>query len=188
MKFISLVLSVVLASATAYSIDSPVNRRELFRSVVATGAATAFAASPAIANALEACPKGSNNCIRTTWSPPSGASKADAIASLKKSLDSYPPEGQNKVDLGGWTVVEDNFSSGNARLEYKSGLGNFAKFLNGGKPFVDDLKLEIADSGAVEVKSSSRIGDSDLGVNQKRLNFLIANLRADGWSAPDPTY
>jgi hypothetical protein len=66
--------------------------------------------------------------------------------------------------------------------------GNFAKFFNGGKPFVDDLVLEITDSGAVEVRSSSRVGDSDMGVNQNRLNFLASNLRAAGWTAPEPKY
>ena len=48
---------------------------------------------------------------------------------------------------------------------------------------VDDLEFAVAD-GRVEVRSSSRIGDSDLGVNAKRLNFLAAALRKDGWDAP----
>ena len=189
MKFISAAFGFLLASTSAFNTESPaVNRRELFRSIVATGAATAFVASPVVANALEACPKGSSNCIRTTWTPPAGASKADAVASLRKAIESYPQEGQNKADLGGWTIVEDNFSSGSARIEYKSGIGNFAKFLNGGKPFIDDLKLEIADNGVVEVKSASRIGESDFGVNQKRLTYIVAKLTADGWTAPAPTY
>jgi uncharacterized protein (DUF1499 family) len=105
-----------------------------------------------------------------------------------KVLQSYPQEGQNKVDLGGWKIVEDNFDSGSARIEYTSGLGNFAKFLNGGKPFVDDLKLEVADSGVVEVRSSSRIGESDFKVNQKRLNFFGEKFIAEGWSAPEAKY
>ena len=85
-------------------------------------------------------------------------------------------------------MEDDLAKSGTARVEYKSGIGNFAKFLNGGKPFVDDLKLEIADSGAVEVRSASRIGESDLGVNKKRLEFLKKGVVAAGWSAPDPMY
>lgn len=95
--------------------------------------------------------------------------------------------GQAKVDLGGWDIVEDNLggSSGTARVEYKSGIGNFAKFLNGGKPFIDDLKLEITDNG-VEVRSSSRVGESDFGVNQKRLAYLGKGLAAAGWTVPEP--
>ena len=112
-----------------------------------------------------------------------------AASTLKKVIESYPQEGQNKVDLGGWSVVDGTYAPGNVvSLEYTSGLGNFAKYLNGNKPFVDDLKLAIGNDGAVSVRSSSRIGDSDLGVNQKRLQFFVASLRKEGWTAPDPGY
>jgi uncharacterized protein (DUF1499 family) len=43
---------------------------------------------------------------------------------------------------------------------------------NGGKPFVDDLVWEMGDSGEVQVRSASRIGESDFNVNCKRLVFL----------------
>jgi hypothetical protein len=186
MRFVVVAASLLVASTAAYS-PGPLNRREVFKAVVASGAA-AIVASPSIADALEACPKGSNNCIRTEWTPPAGKSKDAAIASLKKALDSYPQDGREKVDLGGWKIVDDFSDGSSGRVEFTSGLGNFAKFLNGGKPFVDDLKFEVADSGVVSVRSSSRVGDSDFGVNQKRLNFLLSKLREDGWSAPDPTY
>lgn len=188
MKFATVILSFLLASATAYNANSGMNRRDVFRSVASAGVAAAFVSSPPVANALEACLPGTSNCIRTTWTPPAGTSKADATSTLMKVLQSYPQEGQNKVDLGGWKIVEDNFDSGSARIEYTSGLGNFAKFLNGGKPFVDDLKLEVADSGVVEVRSSSRIGESDFKVNQKRLNFFGEKFIAEGWSAPEAKY
>lgn len=182
MKLSSVLLCAAAGSAAAYA---PVNRRDVFQTIIA-GGASAIVAAPSIANALEACPKGSSNCIRSDWTPPAGSSKEAVVASLKKALDSYPQEGQAKVDLGGWTIVED-FSGGSGRVEFKSGVGNFAKFLNGGKPFVDDLKLEIKD-GVVAVKSSSRVGDSDFGVNQKRLQFLASELRKDGWTIPEPAY
>jgi len=43
-------------------------------------------------------------------------------------------------------------------------------------------KVAVGD-GSVGVKSASRVGDSDLGVNAKRLNFIAAALRAKGWDA-----
>ncbi len=68
-------------------------------------------------------------------------SRADAVASLQAALKAYPQEGQAGVDLGGWAFADDQLATaGYARLEYRSGLGNFAKFFNGGKPFVDDLE------------------------------------------------
>lgn len=191
-SFAAALLTTFVASTSAYA-STEFGRREALRSFAgsAGAAAAAFVAvsNPTAVQAIEACPKGSNNCLRTTWTPPSGTSANVAATSLEKIIKSYPQEGQSKVDLGGWTVVEDSFGPGKtASLEYKSGLGNFAKFFNGGKPFVDDLKLEIGSDGIVNVRSSSRVGDSDLGVNQKRLNFFVAKLREEGWTAPDPTY
>ena len=153
MKISAALLTTTLASsASAYSVD----RRTALTQVASAGAAAAFGlAGPA--NALDACPKGSNNCLTTTWTPPSGTSASAAADGLKKVIESYPQEGQNKVDMGGWTIVSDSFAPGKtAAVEYKSGIGNFAKFFNGGKPFVDDLKLEIGSDGVVSVRSSSR--------------------------------
>lgn len=97
-------------------------------------------------------------------------SKKDAVKAVRDVINAYPQEGQAKVDGGGWVVAEDDLdSSGTGRVEYKSsGKGNFAKFFNGGKPFTDDLLVEVGDDGKVELKSSSRVGESDFGVNQVR--------------------
>jgi hypothetical protein len=105
---------------------------------------------------------------------------------LKDALNAYPQEGQEggKVDGGGWTIAEDNLdASGTMRVEYRSsGKGNFAKFFNGGKPFVDDLRLEVS-GASVQIRSQSRLGDSDFGVNGKRVDYLIGLLKEKGWSA-----
>jgi len=193
MKFPASILLIIasITATNAYSIKplQTVERRDIFKSVASAGAAIAFAATASPANALDACPKGSKNCIATTWNPPAGTDAKAATSTLKKVIEMYPKEGQNKVDLGGWAVVDGSYAPGNVvSLEYTSGLGNFAKFLNGGKPFVDDLKLAIGKDGVVDVRSSSRIGESDLGVNQKRLKFIVSSLRNEGWTAPDPTY
>jgi hypothetical protein len=189
--------SFLAASVSAYDIQpskGAVNRRDIIHNLASAGTSAAAAIVILVggnthANALEACPKGSNNCITTTWTPPAGTDANSAARTLKTVIESYPKEGQNKVDMGGWTIVDDSFAPGKvASVEYKSGIGNFAKFFNGGRPFVDDLKLEIGSNGVVSVRSSSRVGDSDLGVNQKRLSYLVSKLQAEGWDAPEPTY
>lgn len=190
MKTSQSIISVLAASTLAieaYQPSSSSSSRRAFVHSAAAFVATTTAGSVA-ANAIDTCPKGSNNCIRTSWTPPEGTSQADMAKSVKALLEAYPQEGQSDVDKGGWTIVsEDLAGSGKAAVEYRSGIGNFAKFLNGGKPFVDDLVLEIKD-GAVQVRSSSRVGDSDFKVNQKRLQFLADGLRSMGWEAPDPKY
>ena len=94
------------------------------------------------------------------------------------------------MDCNGWTVVVDALDgpSSSARVEYKSCVGFFAKLVNAGQPFIDDLKLEVGDGGTVHVRSSSRVGESDLGVNKKRLDYLGDAMRAKGWSAPPAAY
>ena len=192
-----LVLSALLSSpVVGYGIDSTAKattRRNLINTVqnvalVAVSGATAIIASSASANAaneITACPPRSQNCIRTTWTVPTGTKDvADKVLELLKS---YPLEGQSDIDKGGWTIVKEGSDDGSILLEYKSGIGNFAKFFNGGKPFVDDFTVQVT-GNTIDIRSASRIGDSDLGVNQKRLQYLVTKAREMGWDAPDPKY
>lgn len=180
------VLLATLSVAGALQLPAQIDRRAML-----ARAASAAVAIPAAAFAdVKPCPKGANNCWSTAsvdkrsmakWTFPAGADKAAATASLKEAIAAYPQAGQAGVDLGGWSVAEE--ASGYARYEFKSGIGNFAKFFNGGKPFVDDFEVSVED-GFVAVRSSSRVGDSDFDVNAKRINFIAAALRAKGWDAP----
>jgi hypothetical protein len=182
MKVLSLFL--LCSSCTALS----VSRRKAFEKAAALSGLVFLPTSAAVA--LESCPPGSQKCIRTTWTPPQGASKADIVSSIMSVINDYPQEGQAGVDNRGYTVVEDTLSDKNiARVEYRN-FGNFAKIFNGGKPFVDDLTIELDDNNIkqVQIRSASRIGDSDLGVNKKRLQYLGQALQAKGWTVPEPTY
>lgn len=107
---------------------------------------------------------------------------------VKEVLSTYPQGGQAGVDKGGWKIVEDFNGGDGARVEFTSGRGPFVWLVNFGKPFIDDVALQLTDRGVVEVRSSSRIGVSDLGVNQKRLQFLANALNERGWSCPEPKY
>ena len=158
----------------------------------ATAAMLLLGAEAATAD-VKACNPGANNCWSTAstdktkmsaWAWPAGTSKGEAVSQLKAVIDAYPQAGQDGVDLGGWSYAVDTLADkGYARLEFKSGLGNFAKFFNGGQPFVDDFEVSVGDS-SVAVRSASRVGDSDLGVNAKRCNYIAAALQAKGWDAP----
>lgn len=184
MRSNTLLAALYLSSATALQLS----RRDL---AIGIGASTL---APVAANAAEikACPGGAGNCWstastdKTALTPWKFPNKKTAIAELRAALEAYPQAGQNKADEGGWSFVVDELDkSGYARLEYKSGIGNFAKFLNGGKPFVDDLEVLVG-GDAVAVRSSSRVGDSDFSVNAKRLAYLAKDLKAKGWDAAAP--
>jgi len=147
---------------------------------------------PQSSDALEACRPKARNCIRTTWTSPSSVNKAEAVEAIRSVLNTYPKNGQNGVDCSGWSLVNDSLDEQNiARLEYRSCVGPAALAINLGKPFIDDLKLEIEETQngiQVQVKSSSRMGSSDLSVNKKRIDFLGDQLRLQGWSVPSLKY
>lgn len=182
-----LLLTCAVVSTNAFEVAES-SRRYVLRQAFSGAVASVLvmgAAEPALA--MAACPPRSQNCLTTTWTAPAGSKKvADTVLEI---LNGYPQQGQSDVDKGGWTIVESNNSGGGAtiRVEYKSGIGNFAKYFNGGKPFVDDLEAQV-DGNTVKIRSASRVGDSDFGVNQKRVQFFATNARALGWEAPDPKY
>jgi hypothetical protein len=162
-------------------------RDAVYTSLASLFAVTSFAILPA--NAIERCPPGSKNCLRQTWTPPPGLSASDATSQLRDAINAYPQEGQEdgKVDGGGYTIISDTLgkdsASGVLQLEYRSsGKGTFAKIFNGGRPFIDDLVIEPNDVGSFEFRSSSRVGDSDFGVNGKRLTYIGGLLKGKGWT------
>ena len=180
----SLVIAATLAVGHGFG-HHPVSRRDAVSNTLASIAAVSL---PGAANAIQACPPGSKNCLRQTWTPPSSASAADATSQLRDALNAYPQEGQEdgRVDGGGYTIVTDTLgsdsASGSLALEYRSsGKGTFAKLFNGGKPFVDDLIIE-PNGKSFEFRSASRLGDSDFGVNGKRLAYIGGLLKGKGWS------
>eukprot|EP00592_Proboscia_alata_P003531 CAMPEP_0194372732 /NCGR_PEP_ID=MMETSP0174-20130528/21118_1 /TAXON_ID=216777 /ORGANISM="Proboscia alata, Strain PI-D3" /LENGTH=217 /DNA_ID=CAMNT_0039151423 /DNA_START=50 /DNA_END=700 /DNA_ORIENTATION=- len=182
--------SITKTTTTATSLYAD-NRRGFLNSAAIFGAATLIASggnpSPALAADLDICPAKANNCVRTVFKSPKGTSKKDAAKTLRDAITAYPQEGQNEIDGGGWKIINDDLdgSSGLVSLEFSSsGKGKFAKFFNGGKPFVDDTLLQIvdgSDAANVQVRSQSRVGDSDFGVNAKRVDYLFAGLSAKGW-------
>jgi uncharacterized protein (DUF1499 family) len=184
-------LVVLCLSSTATGLQ--LTRRDLAQAIGIGAAGAAGALAPA-ANAadIKACSKGANNCWstastdKTSLKPWTFPNQKTAAKELRAALEAYPQAGQNKVDEGGWSFAVDELDkSGYARLEYKSGLGNMAKYFNGNQPFVDDLEVLVG-GDSVSVRSSSRVGDSDLGVNAKRLAFLAKDLKAKGWDVVTP--
>jgi hypothetical protein len=90
-------------------------------------------------------------------------------------VNAYKP-GQSNIDGGGFNIVTFNPKSGYIYAQFES-------LKNG---FIDDLEMAVVgkDSNVVEVRSSSRLGYLDFGVNAKRLNYLAKALREKGWDAP----
>merc|ERR1712157_258849 len=110
------------------------------------------------------------------------SNKQDAFKELKLVIEQYKP-GQSNIDGGGFQIITYDPDSGYMYVQFES-------LKNG---FVDDLELACIDniagtsrssSTSVQVRSSSRLGYLDFGVNAKRINYIAKMLREKGWDAP----
>lgn len=114
---------------------------------------------------------------------PPWVSKSSSIESsfreLKEAVDAYQP-GQNGVDGGGFKIQTFDPIKGYMYIQFEA-------LKNG---YIDDVEFAVVSSPqegknlAVQVRSSSRIGYLDYGVNAKRLNFLADTMRSKGWDSP----
>jgi len=109
------------------------------------------------------------------WKWPSSLSgKEAAFEELLSVLKSYPP-GQGNIDGGGFKIVTSDTKNGYLYLQFEA-------LKNG---YIDDFEAaSIDDDGAVQIRSSSRVGYLDFGVNAKRINWISEALRKKGWDAP----
>merc|ERR1711957_873033 len=55
------------------------------------------------------------------------------------------------------------------------------------KGYIDDVEFGLTPEKQIMVRSASRVGVSDFGVNAIRLNYIAAKLRTKGWTIPEIT-
>jgi len=109
------------------------------------------------------------------WTYPKDYDKQKALKELIEVLKSYPP-GQNGVDGGGFEIQIADVQKGYVYVQYES-------LKNG---YIDDVEFAVIEGypdRSVQVRSSSRIGYLDYGVNAKRLNWIAEAMRSKGWDA-----
>eukprot|EP00536_Pseudo-nitzschia_multiseries_P000238 jgi/Psemu1/321505/estExt_fgenesh1_pg.C_30080 len=107
------------------------------------------------------------------WVPPS--SDPNPLATVAAVVDAYEP-GQGGVDGGGFALVTKKSDYLYYQLEALK------------KGYIDDVEFAmVPGSRDVQVRSASRVGVTDFGVNAVRLNYIAGKLRAGGWVIPDIT-
>ena len=103
------------------------------------------------------------------WKPPADESSSTSFATLVQLVKAYEP-GQGGIDGGGFTVVKESPSY------------LYCQFESLKKGYIDDVEFASSPNGnTVFVRSASRVGVSDFGVNAIRLNSLAKGLRNRGW-------
>lgn len=114
------------------------------------------------------------------WTYPKGKSQEEAFNELYDIIMAYKP-GQGNIDGGGFKVVTNDPKKGYIYTQFES--------LKAG--YIDDFEvayIEGKGENAVQVRSSSRVGYLDFGVNSKRINYIADKLRAKGWDAKGVEY
>ncbi|KAL1519761.1 hypothetical protein AB1Y20_023269 [Prymnesium parvum] len=95
-----------------------------------------------------------------------------AVDDVKAAIAAYPP-GQNGVDGGGFKVIEERVAADSAYI--------YVQFEARRRGYIDDMEFSLKD-GIANVRTSSRLGYLDMGVNAKRFNWFAARLGGiKGW-------
>lgn len=178
-----LAATFVAVVAIAVNPDLPYIAKEM---ILSAGTVSETYSHPIPSSATEPCRRGSFNCIRATWTPRTDQIQPkEAIQLFRDCLSKYPQEGQSGIDKGGWKVMEDRLDEGGStRVEFRSGIGKNAQRFNKGRPFVDDLLVKVEPEGIVQIRSSSRKGIYDEGVNKNRVLYL-GSCMAPKYEIPD---
>jgi len=110
------------------------------------------------------------------WPKSFGGDTKRAFSELEQVISAYKP-GQSNIDGGGFQIVTSDLDKGYIYVQFEA--------LKAG--YIDDLEVALIqgyDEGVVQVRSSSRVGYLDFGVNAKRINFIAKALSEKGWDAP----
>jgi uncharacterized protein (DUF1499 family) len=107
------------------------------------------------------------------WKYPASYDQKQAFEELQTVIQAYPP-GQSGVDGGGFEIKTFDATKGYIYVQFEA-------LKNG---YIDDFEAAMVNGDrAVQVRSSSRVGYLDYGVNAKRLNYIAKELRGKGWEA-----
>lgn len=128
-----------------------------------------------------------------------------AFIQLAEVVSSYEP-GQSNIDGGGFKIITNEPKKGYLYVQFESLKNGYIDdvefaYIDGFVPSSaknntdddDDKKqqqreISTEGGGSVQVRSSSRIGYLDYGVNAKRLNYIAEKLRQKGWDAKGVDY
>ena len=84
----------------------------------------------------------------------------------------YPP-GQRGIDGGGFKVIAESADRDTAYI--------YVQFESRRRGYIDDFEMALR-GGVGQVRTSSRLGYLDYGVNAKRVNYFAEALQKRGWT------
>ncbi|GMH95750.1 hypothetical protein TrVE_jg12735 [Triparma verrucosa] len=173
-------LSSLFAPAASHAFDNGVPEMNQYKDKKKYPGTPPISLGVQPSGSLSPCTSDALNCFSTSgdaahllkpWSPPDKT--VNPMQDILETLKEYPP-GQSRIDKGGYSIIT-------LRNDYL-----YVQFESLKRGFIDDVEFSIQPL-TVQVRSSSRLGFLDLGVNAKRLNYISSSLRSKGWTAPQIT-
>ena len=133
------------------------------------------------------CPRETHNCVSTAedargganeyhgarWAYRVGSSAEEAVAELVECIETTRPSNFTP------TIIERKGDY--VRAEYRSRWFGFVDDFEAYFP-APGASAKAAGRNVVEYRSASRVGNSDLGVNRRRVQELFAELSKRGWT------
>ena len=115
--------------------------------------------------------------IPARWLP-AWEANGRSIDDVKKVIDTYEV-GHDNIDGGGFKVIEFNNKKSDPGNQYL-----YVQFQSYKAGYIDDFECWFnPESKKFDVRSSSRVGYSDIGVNAARLEYIANRLEKEfGWS------
>jgi uncharacterized protein (DUF1499 family) len=114
------------------------------------------------------------------WVWPSNLDQQQAFSQLEETIAAYKP-GQGNVDGGGFKIITSDPQKGYIYVQFEA-------LKNG---YIDDVEFAVVKGrgdNSVQVRSSSRVGYLDFGVNAKRVNYIAKMMSEKGWKADGVEY
>jgi uncharacterized protein (DUF1499 family) len=104
------------------------------------------------------------------------ATDPNPLQTLSSVVKSYKA-GEGGIDGGGFKIVKGTDSY------------LYCQFESLKKGYIDDVEFAVAKDSVdgIQVRSASRVGYTDFGVNAIRLNYLASQLRDKGWTIDEIT-
>jgi len=97
---------------------------------------------------------------------------AEAFDDVKEVVSAYRP-GQRGIDGGGFRVITADTKPDEAYM--------YVQFESRRRGYIDDFEIALK-GGVAHLRTSSRLGYTDNGVNAKRWNYFAEALASRGWT------
>jgi len=117
--------------------------------------------------------------ILARWLP-AWEANGRTIEDVKSIINTYEV-GQNNIDGGGYKIIEYEY---NSKKSESSNQYIYVQFQSYKAGYIDDFECWFnPESKKFDVRSASRVGYSDLGVNALRLEYIAKRLEKEhGWT------